>query len=143
MSGDAYRQVPLNKPVKARPLFPLKDTIMTPQQIERNREFLKDLRANEKKAKSVMRDDNGGRCCLCVAYDTAQRLGANLPDHSLCLPPLELADFYGWPRCAPYLSTGNGVEPVTFLNDGTAGAAEHTHAEIADAFEQTFPELKQ
>lgn len=28
MSGDAEYQVPLNKPVKARPLFPLKDTIM-------------------------------------------------------------------------------------------------------------------
>lgn len=30
MSGDAESQVPLNKPVKARPLFPLKDTIMKP-----------------------------------------------------------------------------------------------------------------
>ena len=29
MSGDACVKVPLNKPVKARPLFPLKDTIMT------------------------------------------------------------------------------------------------------------------
>lgn len=108
-------------------------TQFTPEQIERNREFLKDLRANPNKAVRKMRDHDGGRCCLGVAYDTAQRLGGMLPKSDRSYPPYEIADFYGWGDRDPRI---NSV-PISILNDG-----DYTHCQIADAFEETFPELK-
>ena len=111
---------------------------MRPIQIERNREFLKDLRANPKKSKSRMRNAEGGRCCLCVALDTANRLGADLPTDSVFYPPAALAEFYGWTCEDPHIA---GRE-ASKLNYGVCGR-EYSHAEIADAFEETFPELKE
>lgn len=123
---------------------------MTPEQIERNRVFIRDLRANEKKTKGKMQDSDGGRCCLCVAYDTAQELGADLPEHDGNLPPSELADFYGWSNTStvahnPRLTFKGHESLASFWNDGSYGSdtVELTHAQIADAFEETFPEIKQ
>lgn len=122
---------------------------MTPEQIERNRAFIRDLRANKRKAKHKMRAANGARCCMCVAYDTAKRLGAKLPDHDASLPPIEVGIFFGWPKrkdklreTNPKLRVGKVVRAASSLNDGDDGAPELTHAEIADAFEATFPEIK-
>ena len=72
-------------------------TGLTPKQIERGRAFLVDLRANEKKAVGQMRDDNGGRCCLCVALDTGIRLGCEVDysqwnEDSDGVPPSVIAD---------------------------------------------------
>lgn len=118
---------------------------MTAEQIERNRAFLADLRANPKKTIHRMRDGSGGRCCLCVAYDTAQRLGAELPEITCQLPPEEMADFYGWPveldDSDPRLKHGGTIAYASTFNDGDGGN-ELTHAQIADAFEETFPELR-
>lgn len=112
---------------------------MTQTQIERNREFIKDLRANKLKAIGRMRDENGGRCCLCVAYDTAQRLGAGLPAASCLTPPQQMAEFYGWPCLNPILRGRYASDH----NDGDCShTPELTHCEIADLFEQTFPEIK-
>lgn len=118
---------------------------MTPEQIERNRAFIRDLRANPKKAKQKMRDSDGGRCCLCVAYDTAQAMGAGLPDCNRFWPPDEIANFYGWPSREPILEYEGRRRRASQFNDGSDGATsfqELTHAEIADAFEATFPEIK-
>jgi len=109
---------------------------LTPMQRERMVEFLKDLRANTKQAIKEMRSADGGRCCLCVAYDTAQRLGACLPaikDNQL--PPSEIAEFYGWKTPNPMLriSPSTLSACASMLNDrGTC------HAEIADLFEKEY-----
>ncbi len=121
------------------PEFAIMKTDLTEEQIERGREFLKDLRANEVKAVGQMRDGNA-RCCLCVAYDTAKKLGAYLAPikdddgH----PPEAIECFYGWEDVNPWLVSGT----ATAHNDGD-GIAIRTHAEIADLFEQEFPQLKQ
>ncbi len=114
---------------------------MTPTQIERNREFLKDLRENPHKAFGQLRDAEGGRCCLGVALDTAVRLGFPAPkDHlSTCntvvLPPVEMAEFYGWIQRNPVL----GRHSLTVYNDGGADSRAPqpalTHKEIADLIE--------
>ncbi len=122
---------------------------LTPEQIENGREFLKDLRANQYKATGEMRSQydytdqevpDGGvaRCCLCVAYDTAQRLGADLPEDDGEVPPPEICAFYGWEIENPCL---DGVSAAVW-NDGTNGREMKTHAEIADLFEEEFPQLK-
>jgi hypothetical protein len=118
---------------------------MTAEQIERNRAFLADLRANPKKATCEMLDLDGGRCCLCVAYDTAQRLGAGLQAVKLeeeGLPPCGIEIFYGWPSKNPELRYEGRRATASAMNDGVC-FKELTHAQIADAFEETFPELKQ
>jgi hypothetical protein len=121
---------------------------MTPEQIERNREFLKDLRANQKKVRKCMRSSGGGRCCLAVALDSAIAQGYQCPEtwgDRAFLPPDDMAeDFYGWPGRSPMLIGPDGVTKhhADGWNDGK-DCQELSHAEIADAFERTFPELKQ
>jgi hypothetical protein len=122
---------------------------LTPEQIENGREFLKDLRDNQYKATGEMRshvdynsetvpDGEVARCCLCVAYDTAQRLGAGLPNDDGELPPPEICEVYGWEQENPFLA---GAQAAVW-NDGTNGRDMKTHAEIADLFEEEFPQLK-
>lgn len=116
-------------------------TTLTPEQIQRGKEFLKDLRANPVKATGTMRDpETGGRCCMCVAYDTAQRLGADLSslDDVYGLPPDEISSFYGWHDNNPII---NGDKAAVW-NDGVR-VDEKSHIEIAAMFEQEFPQLKE
>src|SRR5688572_5006055 len=120
-------------------------TNLTPEQIERGREFLKDLRANKLKAKATMRDSSGGRCCLCVALDTAARMGAefNKSRDGDMYPPYEIAEWYGWETRNPILGSRLFQDRrASDLNDGDRGP-ELSHCEIADAFELEFPQLKQ
>jgi len=110
---------------------------MTKAQKTRNREFLKDLRANEKKAIGKMRSARGGRCCLCVAFDTACRLGFKSYDKSWdyeALPPEEMASFYGWPSRNPELDGHLASEH----NDGGCGTPRKSHKAIADLLEKQF-----
>ncbi len=80
---------------------------------------------------------------MCVAYDTAQRLGAGLPAHSATLPPRNMSNWYGWGFGSPDLFHNGKFRSPFFLNDGDDdGNGTLTHAEIADAFEATFPEIK-
>lgn len=116
---------------------------MTEIQRERNREFIKDLRANQRKAFGRMRGTTGGRCCLCVALDTAVRLGFPPPkDHlkaadSVVVPPVEMAEFYGWQQCNPVV----GGYHLSVHNDGGACGAPKSHKEIADLLEEHLPEI--
>ncbi len=103
---------------------------MTPEQIERNRQFLRDLRANPRKAKGCMRDKEGGRCCLQVAVDTVEKLTGRTG--GIC----ELSTFFDW-------RVENWTTNLIKRNDGIQGFTELSHPEIADLFEDTFPELKQ
>ena len=99
----------------------------------------KALRANEKKAQDMMRTLDGGRCCLCVAYDVAQEMGAELGGlaRAAVQPPASIKSWYGWERCNPIL---DGAAAAVH-NDG-GGTTIKTHAEIADLFEIEFPQLK-
>lgn len=121
------------------------NNMLTELQIYRNREFLKDLRANTKKAKHTMREADGSRCCLCVALDTAERLGyVNINNESTTeTPPCDMADFYGWPSYNVPLGPKN--IGAAGHNDGSwedENVPEKTHQEIADLFVEKFPELK-
>lgn len=118
---------------------------MTPIQIERNREFLKDLRANQLKAAGTMRNLEGGRCCLCVAMDTAIKLGMPIIQQELeeavQVPPFCVANFYGWPDTNPLIGSGKNTSSAARWNDMGEGMT-YSHSEIADKFEETWPELK-
>lgn len=106
---------------------------------DRNRLLCQALRENKKKAKNRMRDDAGGRCCLCVARDVAIENGLALPEE--CpekLPEQEVADWYGWDFKVPYLETPDeGLISATSLNDG-CDTKERSHKTIASYFEATF-----
>lgn len=115
---------------------------LTPEQIKRGRAFVEALRKNEKKAIGLMRGGNGGRCCLCVAYDVAQDMGANLPPHSASLPPRRMGSWYGWGDADPLLDNGWASFKAHAWNDGESGNPELSHKEIADLFEENFPQLK-
>lgn len=122
------------------------NTELTDEQIARGRRFLRDLRSNPVKAVGAMRRGEG-RCCLCVAYDTAQADGAELPLHTDVFPPEQIADWYGWDRWNPSLIYEDEVRDMSHfsashLNDGEY-APILTHEEIADAFEETYPQLKE
>ena len=115
-------------------------TNLTPEQITRGKAGMAALRANEKKATQVMRDHDGGRCCLCVLYDAAQEMGANLPDldDEKELPPHEIKYWYGWWKRDPRIDDLD----ASAHNDGS-GTEMKTHLEIADLFEVEFPQLKE
>jgi hypothetical protein len=117
---------------------------MTKKQIERNREFLKDLRKNRKKAKGALHKD-GGHCCLGVACNTAKRLGLEFDDTGCCVAPPDVRKFYGWKDENPDLKTPWGEDrSAAALNDGfeKLGIKPMSHKRIADCFEATFPKLK-
>jgi hypothetical protein len=118
---------------------------MTKEQIERNREFLKDLRANPLKAVGTMRNSEESRCCLCVAMDTAVRLGMPLSEQeeeeATMVPPQCVADFYGWPDFNPTIGSGNNINSAARWNDMGEGIT-YSHCKIAEKFEETWPELK-
>ena len=118
---------------------------MTKAQIQRNREFLKDLRKNRKKARGQLRDEDGGRCCLGVACDTAKRLGLDLKVNDWDgVPPDEVGMFFGWPDVNPTLKVpGTTPRPAAMINDANGTDFPKTsHKRIADLFELTFPKLK-
>lgn len=108
----------------------------TPEQIkERNQEWANDLRLNEKKATCTMRDEEGGRCCLAVAEDTAIRLGLDyIPDSIVmgAMPYESLGRFFGWEDHDVNPSLG-GIGAI-HLND----SMDLPHTEIAVLVEQTF-----
>lgn len=114
---------------------------MTPEQIQRNKHFLRDLRANKVQTMNKMRDRiSGGRCCLCVALDTAVSEGFDATGHvDVHFPPVKLREWYGWETHNPILS--NGLK-ASEIND-----ANISHATIATLFEKTFltnnPEVAQ
>lgn len=110
---------------------------MTQEQIERNRKGMAALRANEKQAIHKMRDENGGRCCLCVLQDAAIEMGFVPIKRSVALPCETLSEFYGWNHRNPDLKWRGGLLAASGLND-----AGISHKNIADAFEETFPEIK-
>ena len=118
---------------------------MTPIQIERNRVFLADLRANPVKAVGSMRNPNGGRCCLCVALDTAVKLGMPILkqelEDAIQVPPACVATFYGWENVNPMIGTGKNTWSAARWNDMGEGST-YSHCEIANKFEETWPELK-
>lgn len=114
----------------------MSDTL-TVEQVKRGKAFVKALRENPLKAHEEMRNSDGGRCCLCVAYDVAQEMGAGLPEAEPELPPREIAGWYGWDSSNPYISNMQ----ASAWNDAT-GDDEVTHAEIADMFEEKYPQLQ-
>lgn len=107
---------------------------MSPEQITRNQHFIAELRANQYKAKNTMRDSKGGRCCLCVALDTAIKDGFVCnSQHYEIFPPATLANWYGWPSYDPVLGSHHAADH----NDGVR-VSEKTHDEIAELFQKEF-----
>jgi len=110
---------------------------LTPAQIKRNRLFVTALRMNKKKARNTMRNDKGGRCCLCVAYDVAQANGAKLPKlpDGSSFPPPHIGNWYGWDSYDPVL--GRMGRTASEYNDGSDNAAI-SHRKIAALFESKY-----
>ena len=118
---------------------------MTKKQIERNREFLKDLRKNRKKARAKLADDKGGRCCLGVACNTAKRLGLHVEEEDgNGVPPPGVAKFFGWDDVNPLLKIPiHEPHSAAVINDSNGNIIPiFSHKQIANLFEATFPQLK-
>ena len=114
----------------------------TADEIEfRNLEWAKDLRANPAKARLQMRDGFGGRCCLCVARDTAIRLGLGLNEIAPeFVPEDDVRLFFGWGDGVTQSPEMDGVFAAIW-NDGsyTLDIEPMNHARIAMLVEAEIP----
>lgn len=109
---------------------------MTPEQKERNREWVKDLRSGKftqiQKRLADSFEEGTGRCCLGVACETFQRLTE--AEHGSPVyggvPNDPVRDFFGWDGNNPIL----GDRAASNQNDYQGKSFD----EIADLIEQEF-----
>ena len=105
----------------------------------------KALESNPKKSIGRMRDNLGGRCCLCVMEDYAISIDPDIKKGGSMTPSLDLEGFYGLTR-SENLHDSVFVFNFDFkdgvlaseCNDGTAYVKEHTHKEIAARIREDF-----
>lgn len=98
----------------------------TPAQVKyRNRLWVNALLENKRKARKIMHDNDGGRCCLAVAQDVAIACGAldgSLDNGDGMFPHKAVQYFFGWDSKNPNLQVKiNGKivgEEASTLNDG-------------------------
>jgi hypothetical protein len=103
------------------------------------RKAVKALRENPKKAKNLMMDENGGRCCLCVMAHVAEDICGE-ERNSFCswkTPNIDLDQVFALPDgCGDnFLLDGQWA---AVWNDGANGMEEKSHAEIADMIEKEY-----
>lgn len=96
------------------------------------------LRRNKKKARGTMRDNEGGRCCLCVLADSAERIcGYKKGDFaSGAYPIIDLGLIFGVKSTTFNDILVSGGKAGNF-NDG-AGEREKTHKEIASMLKEEY-----
>lgn len=112
----------------------------TPEQQKENlREAIKDLRENPKKARGQMRDEDGGRCCLCVMVDTAKRITGR-DFYGDYMPKPAMKEVFGFNFREDKLIIDGQEAHADTHNDGLAceKITEKSHKEIADALETQF-----
>jgi hypothetical protein len=113
-------------------------TFTKEQQKENLKLAVANLRANPLKAKEQMRDDVGGRCCLCVMSDTAEDI-CGLERQSLettpFLPSFELTNIFGIESIFndSFLFKINGISASVWNDD-----YDKSHTEIADMLEEGY-----
>lgn len=121
---------------------------MTDKQKENLKLGIKALRENPAKAKGQMRDDHGGRCCLCVLSEVAEDIEGVPPNtftyHEkygpAILPTSDLSDIFGLPNSnigVPEFNFNINNVPASNWNDGN-DVPELSHVEIADMIEKEF-----
>lgn len=104
----------------------------------------KALEENPKKALSVMRDNKGGRCCLCVMEDYARSVDPEVREGGESLPHSDLASFYGIKNSQrskrSFSFMFNNGDSAASCNDGIhhPDINEHTHKEIAARIRKDF-----
>ena len=104
----------------------------------------KALEANPKKAIGRMKNESGGRCCLCVMEDYANSIDEQIKIGLGNFPHGELSDFYGLKNMygSNHMFNFNfkNGEAASFCNDGSIqyGIKEHTHKEIAARIREDF-----
>lgn len=114
----------------------------TPEEQKENlRKGCEALRANEKKAKRVMQDGKGGRCCLCVLAHVAEDIDEVARDAYVgdTLPSERIGYVFGMQNHSyASFNTKIGDQTLTSLNDGVYILKELSHAEIADLIEKEY-----
>lgn len=125
----------------------------TPAQIKsRNRKWAEALLLNKRKARNMMKDCEGGRCCLDVAQEVAISCGlvVDKAERSAYLPTDSVRSFFGWGNENPPLILPNGKEVgASEINDGKATFTKFTqnnqfketglpHKKIAECVLNTF-----
>jgi len=121
-------------------MIELKQTFTKEQKKDNLRLAIKALRENPKKAKEMMQDSNGGRCCLCVIAHVAEDI-MGYKRNELCgtsVPLFRMSDVFGtgsdrW--CPANIIMGSDL--ASAHNDGVR-VPEKTHAEIADILEKEY-----
>lgn len=116
---------------------------MTDEQKQNLRLALQDLRANPNKAIGHMRNEAGGRCCLCVIAETAAKikgLDKNAFITNSGFPTCELKEIFGLPNEHQNGTLFNFVikgSTASCWNDGEC-VEEKSHVEIADMIEEEY-----
>jgi len=112
---------------------------LSPIQIERIKAGVQALKYNPLKAVGQMRNEDGGRCCLCVLQDKAIELGFEGKTDGYFLPSEFLCEFYGFEPDDNKMPVVGGISMENW-NDGQGEAhrQEKTHQEIAIMIEQEY-----
>jgi hypothetical protein len=122
-------------------MIELKQTFTEEQKKENLRLAIKALRENPKKAKEMMQDGNGGRCCLCVMAHVAEDI-MGYKRNELCneaLPLFTMSDVFAVQESKTFPENVEvGGDLASRWNDGGDDIEEKTHAEIADMLEKEY-----
>ncbi len=91
------------------------------------------LRRNKKKAKGRMRDSDGGRCCLCVLANSAERIcGVKKGTfEGRGFPKIQLGSIFGITNTNTWNDLLIHGKNASYWNDGRGNVPEKTHKEIA------------
>lgn len=105
---------------------------------------VKALRRNKKKAKNIMRDSEGGRCCLCVLANSAA-YSCGLPKRAFegtGFPLEDLSKIFGVTSIHMGGANQNDIKigeyAASDYNDGENELPEKTHKEIADLLTKEY-----
>jgi len=122
-------------------MIALKQTFTEEQKKENLRLAIKALRENPKKAKEIMQDENGGRCCLCVMAHVAEDI-MGYERNKLCggtLPKFKMSDVFSVQELDTFPENIKvGEYLASRWNDGYDDIEEKTHKEIADMLEYEY-----
>jgi hypothetical protein len=110
------------------------------QKIENLKKGIEALRKNRKKAVGAMKNDRGGRCCLCVLAHVAEDICGVERDTFVgtFMPSIDLREIFAIGSITfPENLVVNG-QSLSSWNDGSIECKKTSHKKIADMLEKGY-----
>jgi hypothetical protein len=108
------------------------------QKIENLKKGIEALRKNRKKAVGAMKNDRGGRCCLCVLAHVAEDICGVERDTFVgtCMPTVDLYNVFAINTTLNFRDLIVNDQSLSEWNDGSSNAKKTSHKQIADMLEK-------